>query len=391
MIVIDVINLSSSADTLLRERVLALRRRGIDNHIVCMAGAHVFGLQKLGIPVHVVDLPRGIDPRRLVLALAQLMRLFRSLRPDIVHTHCSVPGAVGRIAARLVGVPVVVHTVHGFHFDDDLPWFLRGPSRLAEWALGLVTHTLLTQNRSDLAIAEQHGIGPRHRRRHIGNGIDLDRFQPVLSRPASTTPPVVICVARFEPVKNHAFLLDVVARVVHAGAPLRLWLVGTGELERDLWKRCDELGITGTVEFLGYREDIPELLAQSDIAVLTSRKEGMPRGVLEAMAVGLPVVGTRVPGTREAIRSGYTGFTVELGDVDGFSEALGLLLRDSALRTAMGARGREVALAQFDERSIIDSLEDIYQSLGPAVTPAREPSIPERSHERLASPSRTGR
>lgn len=395
MIVVDVINLPSSANTLLRDRVLALRRRGIDNRIVCMNGPGLDGLRALGIPVHVVDFPRGLDPWRLLVSLLRLVRHLRAVRADVVHTHCSVPGAVGRVAAWLAGVPVVVHTVHGFHFHEDMPALRRAPWLLAEKALGLLTDTLLTQNRGDLALAERHGIGPRGRRGRIGNGIDLERFRRAGPRPATGGVPVVTCVARFEPVKNHALLLEMTARVVRAGTPLVLRLVGTGELEGQLRARAEALGIAGVVEFLGYREDIPRILAGSDVAVLTSLKEGMPRAVLEAMAMELPVVATRVPGTREAIRHGYTGFALPPEDVAGLAGALGQLLRDPGLRVAMGERARRVAEAEFDERPIAESLRTLYaarlRAKRPAERPARAARTPEPLHERLGSSSRTAR
>ena len=378
MIVVDVINLSSSANTLLRERALALRARGVDNRILCMDGPYVAPLRAAGIPVETVDLPRGFDLPRLARALFQIVRYLRANRVDVVHTHCSVPGAVGRVAAWLARVPVVIHTVHGFHAQDGMAWYVRWPSLLVEKGLGLVTDTLLTQNRSDLALAERHGIGPAERRRLIGNGIDLERFDFARSRPLPA-PPVILCAARFEPVKNHDLLFDAVERLGARGCDFRLRLVGTGALEESFRARARDRGLEDQVEFLGYRDDMPALLADCDVAVLPSLKEGMPRAVLEAMAVGRPVVGTRVPGTREAIRDGETGFLVEADDADGFADAVATLLRDAALRATMGSRGRRVAEEEFDERPIAGALHALYAerlaARRPAIAPAAEGAV----------------
>ncbi|MEO6463131.1 MAG: glycosyltransferase family 4 protein [Candidatus Eisenbacteria bacterium] len=391
MIVVAVINLSSSANTLLRERVLALRQRGIDNRILCIDGPYVEPLRAAGIPIETIDLPRGLDPVRLVRSLLQVASYLRAQRVDVVHTHCSVPGAVGRLAAWLAGVPVVVHTVHGFHFQEDMPWFVKWPSRLAEKALGLLTDTLLTQNRGDLELAERYAIGPRGRRGRIGNGIDLERFRPRDGRAVERAVPVVLCVARFEAVKNHALLFAVAQRLHERGRSFVLRLVGTGELEDSLRARAQSAGLADRIEFLGYREDMPELLEDADVAVLTSFKEGMPRAVLEAMAMGLPVVGTRVPGTREAIRDGETGFLVDPADVDGFAAALERLLLDPALRRAMGGRGREVASAEFDEGPIAEALRTLYAARLRARRPARATLAPGVRHERVGSSTRPGR
>ena len=378
MIVVDVINLSSSANTLLRERVLALRAHGVDNRILCIDGPYVAPLREAGIPVETVDLPRGFDPPRLVRALLQIARYLRAHRVDVVHTHCSVPGAVGRLAAWLARVPVVVHTVHGFHAQEGMRWYVRWPSLLVEKALGLMTDTLLTQNRSDLEMAGRHGIGPADRRRLIGNGIDLERFDYAGTRPLPT-PPVILCAARFEPVKNHDLLFDAIERLDARGCDFRLRLVGTGALEDRYRARAREHGLEDRVEFLGYRDDMPDLLAGCDVAVLPSLKEGMPRAVLEAMAVGRPVVGTRVPGTREAIKDGQTGFLVEADDADGFADAVAKLLRDAALRATMGSRGRQVAEEEFDERPIAGTLHALYEerlaARRPPAAPAAEAAV----------------
>jgi glycosyltransferase involved in cell wall biosynthesis/O-antigen/teichoic acid export membrane protein len=360
--VVDVINLSTSADTLLRDRVVALRASGIDDRIVCIDGPRVEALRGLGIPVHTVHLPRNLNPVRLVLALIDLTTYLRKDQVDVVHTHCSIPGVVGRLAAWLAGVPVIVHTVHGFHFHERTSWFTRLPYLMAERLCGLVTDTLLTQNRGDLEQAERFGIGPRSRRYHIGNGVDLQRFRPEEQRESTDGRITVTCVARLEPVKNHGMLFEAVAILKRRGLSLRVRLVGDGKLRGGYQQLCRRLGIDGMVEFLGYRNDIPAILAGADIAVLTSVKEGLPRAVLEAMAAGLPVVATKVPGTREVVRHGETGLVVELGDTEGLADALDRLIGDAALRERMGQRGRKVATEEFDERPIVDRLRQLYDS-----------------------------
>jgi len=358
VIVVDIINLSSSADTLLRQRILATRARGIDNRILCMDGPYVPKLRELGIPVETVDLPRGMDPVRILKSLFQIASYLRREHVDVVHTHCSVPGAIGRLAAWFAGVPVIVHTVHGFHFREDQPWHVRVPSLLVEQALGRITDTLLTQSHGDLELAEQYGIGRAGHRGRIGNGIDLERFKPVKAR--HDGPPVLVCTARFEPVKNHALLFDATERLHARGRGFVLRLVGTGPLERELRARAAK-GYAGRVEFLGYRDDMPDVLAGADIAVLTSFKEGMPRAILEAMAMGLPVVGTRVSGTKEAIRDGENGFLVQSGDADALANALETLIDDPLLRATMGASGRAIALNEFDEAPIAEALAKVYR------------------------------
>jgi glycosyltransferase involved in cell wall biosynthesis len=184
-----------------------------------------------------------------------------------------------------------------------------------------------------------------------------------VTRAASDAPFTIICVARHEKVKNHPMLFDAVARLRQQGRRLRVWLVGEGELRERNERMCAKLGIADVVEFLGYRDDVPALLAQSDVAVLTSLKEGIPRAMMEAMAMAVPTVGTRIPGTVDAIRHGETGFTVETEDSRGLTVRLAQLMDDPALGARLGARGREVALEEFDEDAIIETLGQVYRSL----------------------------
>jgi glycosyltransferase involved in cell wall biosynthesis len=367
--IVDVINLSSSADTLLRERVLSLRAKGVDSRIVCIDGPYVSSLRRSGIPVHTVNLPRGLDPFRLAWSLVQMVAIFRRVKPDLVHTHCSVPGIVGRVAARLAGVPVVMHTVHGFAFHEGS----RGPGAAfaiaVERFVGRLTDQLLSQNHEDIDRAIRHRIVPKSRVEWVGNGIALDRFTAAAADDRAAAParepgrPVVItCVARMEPVKNHTLLFEAAVLLRQRGHRFVLWLVGGGEGRARCERQVAELGLAGHVRFLGYRNDIPDVLGQSDVGVLTSLKEGIPRAAIEAMAAGLPMVATRVTGTREVVRDGETGFLVDVGEPAALANALARLIDDPALRERMGARGREVARAEFDEALIVRRLERVYRA-----------------------------
>jgi len=359
--IVDVINLSSSADTLLRERVLSLRAKGVDNRIVCIDGPYVRPLREAGIPVDTIHLPRGFDPFRLAWSLLELVAYFRRVKPDLVHTHCSVPGIVGRIAARLAGVPVVLHTVHGFAFHDGSRGPVAALAIAVERFTGRFTDLLLSQNHEDMDRALRHRIVPERRLEWIGNGIALDRFAAAAPRHAPGRPVVITCVARMEPVKNHALLLEAAALLQQRGRRFQLWLVGGGEGRARCERRVAESGLDGEVRFLGYRNDVPELLEQSDIGVLTSLKEGIPRAALEAMAAGLPMVGTRVTGTREVVRDGETGFLVDMGDPSALADALARLIDDPTLRARMGTRGRDVVRAEYDEALIVRRLERVYR------------------------------
>lgn len=361
--VVDIINVSSSANTLLRDRVLAMRESGIDNRILCIDGPYVPRLRALGIPVATVSLPRGYHPLKLMVSLFEMIAYLRRERIDLVHTHCSIPGFLGRVAARMAGVPIVIHTVHGYHFHDRSSPLARsfyvGLERLA----GLGTDLLLSQNRVGMQDTMRHQIVPEHRLRFIGNGIDVALFHPCRRDPAGDRPPTITCVARMEAVKNHLQLLEAAQLLHERGLDFRVRLVGDGPLREPYEAFCDRAGIRSKIEFVGYCDDVPAVLADTDIAVLTSVKEGIPRAVIEPMAMGLPVVATRVSGTREVVRDGETGILVELGDATALANALQRLLADAALREKLGARGRQIAEADFDEQRVIERLAEMYGEL----------------------------
>jgi glycosyltransferase involved in cell wall biosynthesis len=358
--IVDVINTAAAAKEILVDRVRHFHRPpAIENWIVCSAGDHVELLRAQGLPVAVVDTPRGLEPGALARATWRLTRLFRSLAPDLVHTHSSVSGAVGRVAARAAGVPVVVHTVHGFHFHEGS----RLPARLFSWAteraLAAFTDMLLTQNREDLqAVRRWRGV----RTRLVGNGIDVPRFAR-LARRHSGPGRVVACIARFEPVKNHHDLLRVFARVRAVCPQARLRLIGDGALRPQYEREAAELGIASATEFAGYREDVSVLLEDVDVAVLLSWKEGIARGLLEPMAAGIPVVAWRVKGNREVVRSGKSGLLAPPGDLEQTTAHIVRLLEDPALRNRLGAAAAERVHRQFNEAAIVARLAEVYASL----------------------------
>ena len=361
--VLDVINLSSSANTLLKNRVLAMRARGFDNRVLCMPGPYVKTLNEQGVPTRAVGLPRDIKPFQMAAAVFEMAAYMRRERVEIVHTHCAMPGLLGRMAAILAGVPTIVHTIHGWDLAGN-----PGPlvTRLNNWVeifCGRFTRLMLSQNRADLETVRELKVVPHERLRFIGNGIDLRQFRPKARGTEPRSEVTILCTARFEPVKNHPMLFAAIRKLKESGKRVRLRLIGTGHLGDEYQRQCGELGISDVVEFLGYREDVPELLSQTDIAVLTSIDEGIPRAMLEAMAMRVPCVATNVVGTKETVVDGETGYLVPLNDVDALTDRLIRLIDDPGLRERMGERGRLRVESDFDEDKIIDALAGVYGEL----------------------------
>jgi glycosyltransferase involved in cell wall biosynthesis len=358
--ILDIVNTDHAALNFLVYRVRWINQRTeFQNDVVCSTGPHLDRLDLRGAHVTPLDIPRGLSPVGITRLLVQLLRILRSERYTIVHTHNSITGAVGRIAARLARVPVAIHTTHGFHFHEHMPATRRLPYVAAERLLTRWCDVLLAQNREELQEIRRLGLRPRQGVYHVGNGIDLHRFRPRLTLPRNPRP-VILCVGRLEPVKNHGLLLRALKRLARAYTPV-VWLVGDGPYRARYAAQVQRDGLADIVHFLGYRYDIPELTAAADVAVLTSIKEGLPRALMEAMAVGVPVVATNVKGSREVVRHGKTGFLVPLDDPDALAHCLARLLDSPGLRREMGAHAVQHARRHFGEDRVVERLVRIYR------------------------------
>ncbi len=358
--ILDIVNTDHAALNFLLFRAGWINAQTeFQNDIVCSSGPHLAQVQLAGGTVTAMDIPRGMSPREVARLLARLVRHMRTNAYTIVHTHNSVTGAVGRIAARIARVPVVIHTTHGFHFHEHMGAAERLPYVVAERVLARLCDMLLFQNREELEDMRRLDLRPRLGGYYVGNGINLEQFRP--RDPARTNPrPVILCVARLEPVKNHEMLFRALELLRPRLNPI-VWLVGEGPLAEAYRAELERRGLADAVQFLGYRYDIPALTAAADLSVLTSMKEGIPRALMQSMAVGVPVVATDVKGSREVVVDGETGFLVPLGDSQALADRLATLLGSAELRRQMGARGVAHVRQHFDEAQVVERLVGIYR------------------------------
>jgi len=284
---------------------------------------------------------RPIDPWHDALALVELIRLCRRIRPEIVHAHSSKMGVLGRLAAWVARVPIRILTVHGWSFAA-YNGFTRSLFLWIERLMRPVTTTVV-------CVAEatrQEGLAARtcdpQRTVVVHNAVDVRSFRSA-SRPGGI--PEVVGVGRLAYPTAVMTLLDAL-RLVRASCHVRL--AGDGPALTEVASALTRDGLSQRVELLGARADVPDLLSRSDVFVLSSRSEGFPVSVLEAMAAGLPVVATDVGGVAEAIEDGETGFLVPPADSEALARALERLVADGALRRRLGAAGRARALGLFD-------------------------------------------
>jgi glycosyltransferase involved in cell wall biosynthesis len=329
-----------------------------------------------GAPPHFVpSLVRPIRPVRDAMALLSLVRLFRKERPLIVHTHSSKAGILGRVAADLASVPIVVHSVHGFGFNDRQPAPLRRVLLGAErFAAGRTTHFVVV-SRANLEQGVRLGLFPRERATLIRSGIPIAAFEEAarsrarggggslrreLGLPGGA--PIVGMIACLKPQKSPLTFVDLAARVAAAVPGSVFVLAGDGELREEVRARVAARGLSERFHLLGWRRDVPELMAALDVLVLTSLWEGLPKVIPQAIAAGVPVVATAVDGTTDIIEDGVNGFLAPPFDVPRLASRVEQLLGDPALRRGFADRAR-LSLPEFDIDAMVRAQEALYSWL----------------------------
>lgn len=319
------------------ELAAALREAG---HVVKVflggAGPFLDRLRAASIPFDVLpNMVRRIDPRRDLPALLELVVRLRAFRPDLVTTHSSKAGWLGRAAARWLGVPAVF-TAHGWLVSSGRLAPLRRAVVAAERVASMLVEYIIVVSDSDRRLAVEHAMAPPRKLHVVHNA--LPDVPASLRADPKREPARIVMVARLAPPKDPFSLLKALAQL--QDLPWTLELIGDGPQRPQLEAAVREHGLTERVELLGTRTDVPERLAGAQIFVLCSRREGFPISVLEAMRAGLPVVSTDVGGIAEAVQSGVTGTLVPRNDADALRRAVRDLLVDPSLRARWGAAGR---------------------------------------------------
>ncbi len=326
-------------------------------------------LEKMGFIVHEQSISRRITPADL-LSILRLAVYFRREKPAIVHTHTSKGGAVGRLAAWLAGVPVIIHTIHGFPFIEGQTWLKYHVYLWIEKALALITDYFLSQSREDVDTASRYRIKARHGYPvHISNGVDVKRFAPGLVNQDTMSQireslqlgkePIITMVARLVFEKGYVEMVEALSEIKDINWTA-LFAGPDEEAGIEIRRMLELYGIKNRVRLLGFRNDVDSLLAITDVFVLPSYREGLPRTLIEAQAMGVASVTTNIRGCREVVRDGASGCLVEPRDASGLARALRRLLTDRELRNNMGIEARKIAENEFDEEMVFGRIIGIY-------------------------------
>jgi glycosyltransferase involved in cell wall biosynthesis len=331
-----------------------------------------------------------IAPARDVAAIFRLASWLHDV--DLLHTHSSKAGILGRIAARLAGVRGVVHTVHGWSFND----VQRAPTRRlyveAERAASRLTDRIVCVARCDRDRGLSSGIGHEAQYRILRSGIDpsayaapagaRERFRASIG--AASGDVVVGSITNFKPQKAPLDFVEAARLSRSRDRRLIFVIAGDGPLRGDVEAAIARAELQGAIHVLGWREDVPELLAAMDIFLLTSLFEGLPRVVLQAIAASVPIVATDTGGVAEVVTHGESGFLVPPGRPDAAAEAVTALAGDAGARERLARAARARLGHEFDIRRMVPDLEDLYDEILAERRPKPSPATP-TSH--LGAPS----
>jgi glycosyltransferase involved in cell wall biosynthesis len=323
--------------------------------------------------IEVPQLVRAVRPRMDFSARRNLRSLYRRLNPDVVHTHSSKAGILGRFAAADAGVPIIVHTIHGMSFNRTQPWFLRAAYAWLERRAARRSQAIVAVADAMIEQSVAAGICEREKMLTVYSGMEVARFTPSpearraarLQWGIGDDEIVVGTVARLFRRKGYEQLIPIMAAARRRVPQLHFVWIGDGAQRTRYEAQLERLGLSGCTTLVGLipPAEVPSQLAGCDILAHTSQWEGLPRAVVQALLLEVPVVAFDIDGTPEVVLEGRTGRVVPLNDLEAFGAALCELALDAESRRKMGAAGRAHCLKRFDWRVMVDQLEALYRRL----------------------------
>lgn len=343
-----------------RDMATAMRARGHEATIICGSpGDLTEQLEELNLPFRsLASLVRPIHPIKDLQALLELRTLLRELGPDLVSLHSSKTRLLGCTAARTLGIPAL-STVHGWPFADGMPATSRYFYAFYERLAARLASAVVTVSHYDRDLARRHHVAAKGGVEVIHNGMPDDprrRDHNLASGPVR-----LLMVGRHVFQKDHPTLFRALATLRDKSWTIDLVGVGPDEGKHKAMAR--ELGLAERVHFLGYRKDVPDLMAKADINVLVSNWEGLPRSIIEAMRAGLPTVASDVGGCREMIVDDVTGYLAPRGDADAVAHRLSALIDERHKRQSLGANARRSFAQSFTFDAMFDKTMVAYRKI----------------------------
>lgn len=333
---------------------------------------HQYGIEPIIIP----EIQRSLNPVKDYKAYKKIKQILKDINPDIVHTHASKAGFVGRAAAISLKIPVVLHTFHGHVFHSyfgnaKTQLFIQIERFLAKKSTGIIAISNLQKQE----LSEIHKIAPAEKIKVIPLGFDLAQFSENKAEKRAKTRAeynlledevAIAIVGRLAPVKDHDYFLDVVQSLLdQTKTKIRVFIVGDGSEKAIIQERVDEINneYPETIVMTSWILDIATFNQGTDIICLTSKNEGTPVSIIEAQASGIPVVSTDVGGVRDILEDGKAGFVIKRGNIETYTEKLRLLVEDSSMREKFSIFGHENVKYKFSYHRLVDDMRKYYKTL----------------------------
>lgn len=334
-------------------------------------------LEEYGVePIVISDIQRKLSLSNDLKAYKKIKRILQEVQPDIVHTHASKAGFLGRAAAISLNIPVVVHTFHGHVFHSyfgtiKTQLFKQIERYLAKRSTGIIAISEL-QKQELVAI---HKIAPASKIQVIPLGFDLEKFvedktekrQQIRKQYQLQENEVAIAIiGRLAPIKDHFYFLNIIEGLLKkTKTPVKIFIVGDGTESEAIQRRVDEINKSypGVILMTSWVLDIATFNQGMDVICLTSKNEGTPVSIIEAQAAGVPVISTDVGGVRDIFEDGKSGFIIKRGDIETYIEKLRLLVEDSALRQNFSNFGQQSVLDKFSYHRLVKDMSSYYKSL----------------------------
>ena len=360
--ILEVCTASSPAYALVFKRAQVLNERypqQLKIDILWSDGKEVELMRRQGMQVVIADLHRSLNPWRLLQSLFNLRKALSQANYDVVHLHFGVPSLIGRCLAFVMRKPIWIYQSHGYSLSYNTStlgkYTYLAIERLLKWPVNLA----LFQSHEDIEIAQRYQLLDEQQIEYLGNGIDIDYFQPK-PRDAIQDKTIFGMVARFEAIKNHQLLLDAVKLLRLNNPNFKVLLIGQGELQTEIAAKIAAHQLQDWIEIRAYSTDMASFYQEIDIGLLTSFGEGLPRALLEPMACAKPVICTDVKGSREAVKDQQTGFVVPLGDAPTLAAKMQWLIEHPTERAQMGLAAREHVSENFAAQQVLERLGSIY-------------------------------
>jgi len=344
-----------------------------DRLVVCKCpGEFTENLQKQGIRVHYIpELDRNISPWRDLRAYIALKNFFINEKPDIVHTHSSKTGILGRFAAKAANVPFIIHTVHGFAFPAESQRAVKSLFKLLEFIAGTFTDKLIVLNSSDEKIAIHSLAIPSKKIILLPNGIDISTYCPAdpqqrlelrkfLFKINSEDHMIIGMIGRLWRQKNPQCFIRAAIDVANCRNDVSFFVIGDGEFRNELDQLIQSSNCSDRIYILGWRSDVPKLLKGLDVMVLPSRWEGMPLAILEAMSTGVPVVASNIPGNRDLISDRLDGSLFSSDDHKELAKILIDLIDQPAKRSRFSTMSLTKIHTKYTLHARIEKIIAIY-------------------------------